>query len=197
MPKPAAASPSLNINLLPQETIEVEKNSLLRWVLTIGRYLVIFTEVVAIGTFVFSIYLSTQKNNLRDSISQSEQQVRAFQSCDTTDKTAFCEDRFLRIQSQVNQISALRASQVQQNEVIAELFKLLPTNLKLKTLTIDGVNLSFSGTFPAEQQLQTLVDSFNKSEKITQLDLTSLTKGTIFEFTATAYINQVYFTGVK
>jgi hypothetical protein len=193
MPKPAPGPSGLNINLLPTDTIEVNSNSFLRWLLTIGRFVVILTEIVAVGTFLFSIYLSKEKNDLKTEIQDRESQAKVFQYCDPQDPTAFCEERFLRVQSQIDQIATLRSTQVKQNKVVSELLSLLPSEVKLENLELDELKVTFTGTFPAEQQIQTLVESFSKSTKITELDITTLTKEKDFKFTATAQINHQAF----
>ncbi|HEY4695196.1 MAG TPA: hypothetical protein VIH52_04535 [Candidatus Nanoarchaeia archaeon] len=189
MPKAAPKTPELNIELLPKENIDVESSSLLHWILTVGRYLIIFTEVIAIGTFLFSIYLSKQKNDLRTNIRANQAQIDNFQECDPKDLSAFCEDRFRLIQEQVNQVLAVRDANLPQNAVIDEFLKLLPTEITLEGLIVNGTEIIFSGEFPAEQQLQTLVESFGRSDKVTSLDITDLTKELNFKFTAKAQVN--------
>jgi hypothetical protein len=193
MPKAAQEPPGLNIDLLPKEEIDVESNSFLHWLLTVGRYLVIFTEVVAIGTFLISIYFSKQKNDLRGNIHTTQAQIDRLQDCDQADESAFCESRFRLIQEQVNQVASIRSGHLQTNKVIDEFLKLLPTNVVLEGFIINGTEITFSGTFPAEQQLQTMVESFGNSDKITALDITDLTKELGFAFTAQAQINEVAF----
>lgn len=190
-PKPA----DLNIDLLPKQTLAPTSNEAVHWVLTVGRYLIIFTEIIALGTFLIGIYLSKQKNDLRDSVKSLEANVQTYQNCDPTDQTAFCEDRFLKVQNQINEVATLKDSQFQNNPVFTEFLKLLPTGINLDSLSLDKDTLTFSGTLPSEKELQTLITSFNNSTKITTLDITSVSKqDTGYKFAATAFVNRASFT---
>lgn len=190
MAKAAHKTTEVNIDLLPKEDSSKTGKSLIHWVLTIGRYLIIVTEVVALATFVFGILLSKEKNDLKDSISSQVAQIKALQNCDANDPNAFCEKRFLKVQTQLNQISTLRASQFADNKVISEFLKLLPTGITLETFAIEKNTISFTGSFPSERELQTLITSFNSSQTINNLDITNLTKEDKLKFTATATVNQ-------
>lgn len=199
MPKAAQNPSELNINLLPKESPVTTRGSAIHWVLTIGRYLIIITEVVAISTFLLGIYLAKEKNDLKASLKLKQSQVEAFQNCDKTKPEEFCEDRFRKIQDQINQVALIRSSQFQNNQVLTEFSKLLPIGLALDDLAIDQTNLTFSGSFPDPQQLQTMINSFNNSEKITALDITSLSKDSTgnYKFSAQAVIKLASFIATK
>lgn len=194
----AAQKPSeLNINLLPKDDLVSSSTSAVHWVLTIGRYLIIVTEIVAISTFLLGIYLAKEKNDLKGSIQQKQAQVKSFQTCDASAPDQFCEDRFRKVQEQINQVATIRNSQFENNQVLTEFAKLLPIGLSLDSLGIDQNNLTFSGSFPDPQQLQTMINSFNTSPKISALDITSLSKDATgsYKFTAAAAINAGVFRG--
>lgn len=190
MPKAAQKQSDLNIDLLPKESLTPSSNEAVHWVLTIGRYLIIFTEVIALSTFLIGIYLSKQKSDVRDSVKSLQNQISYYQNCDKADLTAFCEDRFRKIQNQINTVASIRDSHSQSNLVIGEFLTLLPVGIKLTDFTLDKNSLTFSGTLPTEQELQTLITSFNASKKIIALDITTLSKeASSFKFSATATVN--------
>ena len=110
MVKAAPKSPDLNINLLPSEGPSTTTGNAIHWILTIGRYLIILTEVVALSTFLLGIYLSQQKNNLKDSIKSQQIAIEAFQTCDPKDEAVFCEDSFLKVQDQINSIANIKSN---------------------------------------------------------------------------------------
>ncbi len=176
MAKAAPKSPDLNINLLPNEASSTTTGNAIHWILTVGRYLIIFTEIIALSTFLAGIYLSQQKNNLKDSIKSKQSQIEVFQTCDSEDESAFCEDRFLNIQDQINSIASIKSNHFETNKVLTEFLTLLPQQMKLENLVIEGSDISFKGRLLTEQELQTLINSFNNSKKITALDIIELSK---------------------
>ena len=194
MPKAAQKSTDLNIDLLPKATSSGTTGEAVHWALTVGRYLVIFTEIVALGAFLVAIWFSKEKNDLKTSIKQKQAEITVYQNCDSEDKTKFCEDRFRKVQNQINQVVSLESSQVKNNKVLSELLTILPVGIKLDSLAIERNQLNFSGTLPSETELQTLIKSINGSTKITGLDVTSLTReNNLLKFTASASIQRSNF----
>lgn len=200
MAKTAPNSPDININLLPTEGPSGTTGSAIHWVLTIGRYLIIITEVIALATFLLGIYLSKQKNDLKDSIKSGQKTIDSFQTCDPNDQGAFCEDRFISVQNQINSVASIKAAHFETNKVITEFLSLLPSQMKLDALSIVGNDITFSGKLLTEQDLQTLITTFNNSKRITALDITELSKDTTrdpyLKVSATALINKSGFTSI-
>lgn len=192
MPKAAPKSPDLNIDLLPNESPITSTNNAVHWVLTVGRYLIIVTEIIALGTFLFGVWLSKEKNDLKTSIKYKQAAVDELQKCDPNKPEEFCEDRFRKIQNQINQVASIRSIRFEENKVLSEFARLLPIGLSLASLTSDGKTITFSGNFPDPQQLQTMINSFNTSNKINNLDITALSKETngSYKFTASTSINK-------
>lgn len=194
MPKAAQKSPDLNIDLLPKSTPPGTSGEAVHWALTVGRYLVIFTEIVALGAFLIAIWFSKEKNDLKTSVKQKQAEITRFQDCDQKDQTKFCEDRFRKIQTQINQVVSLGNSQIVNNTVLSELLTLLPIGIKLESLGLEKNQITLSGTLPSEVELQTLIQSINNSTKITALDITSVTKEkNALKFSATAEIERSSF----
>ena len=72
-----------SINLLPQHG-ESFFTQFLNWALTIGRLLIIVTEMVALGTFIYRFSLDMQIVNLHDKIKSESFIVDNFKSAETT-----------------------------------------------------------------------------------------------------------------
>lgn len=189
MARAAQKSPELNIDLLPKDNLAGQGGAV-HWVLTVGRYLIIVTEIIALATFVLGILLSKEKNDLKASIKSKSEQVAGQQNCNPSDETVFCEKNFRKVQTQLNQISLIRASHFPTNAVINEFLRLLPQGVELSDFSLDGSEVHFSGTFLTEKELQTLINSFNRSTKIVNLDIIELVKEDDFKFTATADIDK-------
>ena len=195
MPKAAQKPPEVNIDLLPKSGPTGTSGEAVHWALTVGRYLVIFTEIIALGAFLIAIWLSKEKNDLKVSIKQKQAEVNQLQSCDTSNPKKFCEDRFRKVQTQINQVVTLEASQVKNNPVLNELLTMLPVGIKLDSLGFDRNQITFTGNLPSETELQTLIKSFNQSTKISNLDITNLTKeNNLLKFTGSATITRGSFT---
>lgn len=198
MPKAAPKSPDLNIDLLPKSTPSSTSTEAVHWALTIGRYLVIVTEIVALGAFLIAIWFSKEKNDLKTLVKQKQAEINNFQDCDLDKPKEFCEDRFRKIQKQINQVVALEKSQIENYPVLSELLALLPIGIKLESLGLERNQISLTGSLPSEVELQTLIQSINNSNKIIALDITTLTKEkNSIKFSATAMIERSGFNTIE
>ncbi len=184
MAKSAPSSPEINIDLMPgREEPKGSVGSAIHWALTIGRYLVIFTEIVAIAIFILSIKLSADKQDLKESISRLTQQVSAQEDF---------EKEFRSVQDRINEVKKQRSSHFLNNKLIAEFLKILPKGMTLDTLELAENEVNFTGSFATPKELQTLILSFSQSDKIVGLNISKLEhpneSSKRFEFSASAVI---------
>lgn len=159
--------PELNINLLPSAGPSGTLGTAIGWTLTIGRYLIILTEIIAISIFILNIKFSTDKQSLKENIQSLSREVSA--------QSEF-EGEFRFVQQRINEIKTQRDAHFPENLVITEFLKLLPQGMKIDSLEIKDDEVTFSGSFPTPDQLQTLVSSFAKSDqnKFIGLDIAEL-----------------------
>ncbi|MDP2670875.1 MAG: hypothetical protein Q8P13_00175 [bacterium] len=201
MAKAAQKPQELNINLLQKEEVGGVTGDLIKWVLTIGRYLIIVTEIIALATFLFGIKLAADKNDLKGKVAAAKIDVDTKAKCNEADPTAFCEDNFLALQDRINQVGSGKNTQIQTSAVVKEFLSLLPNELNLTTLSLESGKISFNGYFPDSVTLQTLIISLGSSKSITDLDIQELnspsSKNTNFTFKAEAVIDTQQFTAIN
>src|SRR3989338_1332237 len=67
------------INLLPQDPFEASfLGKFLKWALSVGRYIVIGTELVVIGSFLTRFSLDRQVTDLNESIAQKQAIIASY-----------------------------------------------------------------------------------------------------------------------
>lgn len=181
----------ININLMPREELGGRYGPTIRWVLTIGRYLIIATEIIALAAFGLSLKLTIDKNNLNKKITSAQ---------DIIDSKAGFEKEFREVQDKLVSIKNIRTKHFNNHLVIEEFNKLFPQGIKLSALKISETELSFSGTFPTAAQLHTLINSFNRSTeegKFLGLEISELNSPSVkdpeFSFDAVVRINRASF----
>ena len=181
-------TPEININLLPVKEPTGTLGAATHWALTAGRYLIIITEIIAIAIFILSIKLSTDKQGLKDDIQVLGDQISAQSELET---------EFRLVQQRINEIKTQRSAHFQNKLVVDQFLKLLPKGMKLETLKIEGAEISFSGSFNTPKQLQTLISTFQDSDKLVGLDISELDapseKSKNYTFSAKASIIQANF----
>ena len=115
--------PEININLMPKEELGGTVGDIVSWVLTVGRYLIIITEIIALATFGLSLKLTIDKNNLNKRVTIAQGTIDS--------KTPF-EKEFRVVQNKISEIKGLRANHLNNHLVLADFNKLLPEGLTMK-----------------------------------------------------------------
>jgi len=185
--------PDINIDLLKDSGPSNRAGEAVHWLLNVGRYLIIITEIIALAIFLLSIKLSVDKNNLKDDVSNLSGQVSAQESF---------ENEFRNTSKRFSEVKRLGAVHFETNKVLSEFLKLLPKGMTLNSFKVGGEEfgseeLEFSGEFSDPKQLQTLVLSFSKSNKLVGLNINELDHpnedNPKFTFKATSLINKLGF----
>jgi len=147
-------SAKISINLLPKDPFLASPiGRLMQWALSIGRYLVIFTELVVIISFATRFNLDRQITDLNSKVHQRqiiiesygdlEQQVRAIQKKITS---------YQQIEQQINIADTFPA-----------LSQITPQDVKLTDLTIQPNLIVFSGRALSSTSLNLLVNNIQLS----------------------------------
>ena len=155
-----------SIELLPQEDWEKGTiGSLLKWSLTVGRYIVIVTELVVIFAFFFRFKLDRDLANLNEDIIQKQAQVQA---------SAEFEKSFRFLQHRLKTIDDLKHKQLAANEILNSLAGLIPLDVKISNLKVDREKISFNATSLSEAGLATLINNLKNSSAFTNLSLSQI-----------------------
>lgn len=182
MAKPAQANlQNLDINLIPSGDNQGNVTILVHWLLSIGRYLIIATEVVALVIFALSVKFTIDKNDLKEAIENKKAVI---------DNLSADEDLFRNYQAKVDKISSLLNTHSNTYSFYSDLLTLLPAEASFDEIKLEGKKLILSGSLPNPLSLQTLISSLNNSHKFDELDITNLSVPTAqqpyYLFTASA-----------
>lgn len=145
----------IHINLaLKDQFFSTLGGKVLQWALSVGRYIVIFTELVVILSFVTRFSLDRQVTDLNGSIEQKRRVIESYGSL---------EDDFRILQQKIEDYK-----QVEQVSNIAEVFpdmvKVTPIDLKLDSLTIQFGTVIFSGQVLSRSSLNLLINNMQLSD---------------------------------
>lgn len=144
----------ININLVPRDPFfDTILGKTLRWALSVGRYIVIFTELMVILSFVARFTLDRQLTNLNDSIHQKEVTIKSYG--DLEEKVRLIQaksDQYQQIEQQTNII-----------DIFPALTKVAPRDIQLDELTIKPTKISMSGRSLSQESLNLLITNFQLS----------------------------------
>ncbi|MBU3957115.1 PilN domain-containing protein [Patescibacteria group bacterium] len=164
------AAPKSNIEFLPQE--DWEKTSFgrfLKWLLTIGRYIVIFTELIVILAFLSRFKLDRDLTDLYEEIEAKQAIIQT---------SVDFESDFRFLQKQLSTIQGLRKDQLQTKQLMEEIAALTPIDVYFSDLSITGDKASFTANALSEAGLATFINNLKKSSRFSNLKIGSLAIGT-------------------
>ncbi|HVA96871.1 MAG TPA: hypothetical protein VND99_04400 [Candidatus Acidoferrales bacterium] len=172
------AEKNISINLLPHEK-ENLLTQFLDWALTIGRLLVILTEIVALGTFVYRFGLDSQIVNLHDKIKSESFIVDNFQDAEKT---------FRDIQDRLATSKQYTTVGNTTSNIFIEITKLGQNKITFKDLTVSTQNAKIEVEAPTGGALTDFVNALKNSPSVTGVSVDKVANNT-----ATAQIS-VYIT---
>lgn len=164
------AAPKSEIEFLPKE--DWEKTSFgkfLTWLLTVGRYIVIFTELIVILAFLSRFKLDRDLTDLYKQIEQKQAVIQSY---------ADFESEFRFLQKQLTTVQSLRKEQLQTKQLLGEIAALTPIDVYFSDLSINGNKASFTANALSEAGLATLINNLKKSPRFSNLEISSLMIGT-------------------
>ena len=138
----------LDVNLMPKDPFfETAIGRSLKWTVSVGRYIVIFTQLVVILSFLTRFSLDRHVTDLNVTINQQKMAIESYEDL---------EKRFLFVQAQITDVK-----QLQQEANLIEIFPLLnetiPTNVILDSLTIKPEEVTFAGIALSQTAFDILV----------------------------------------
>lgn len=145
---------SISINLVPKDPFFSSNiGRALTWVLSAGRYLVIFTEIIVIFSFGTRFWLDRRVTDLNSNIYQKQVQIQAFEEVET--RARIVQNKIEQYQ-QINQA----ANPV---DIFPEVAQVIPAGINLDRLTIKDDKVSLSGSASSQVSFSTLVTNMQLS----------------------------------
>lgn len=165
-----AAAPKSKIEFLPQE--EWEKTSFgkfIKWLLTVGRYIVIFTELIVILAFLSRFKLDRDLTDLYKQIENKQEMIQSY---------ADFEANFRFLQEQLSTIQTLREEQLQTKQLMEEISALTPIDVYFSDLAVTSDKASFTANALSEAGLATFINNLKRSDRFSDLEIGNLSIGT-------------------
>lgn len=158
MKKPAA----IKVNLLPKDPFLISPvGKLLQWALSVGRYLVVFTELVVIISFASRFTIDRQITDLNLALLQKETVV---------DSYGDLEQNVRDLQTKVENYR-----QVSQQDNVTDVFPVLtavtPPDIVLSDLQMRPGRVTLSGTTLSNVSLGILINNLQVSGRFTDISV--------------------------
>jgi len=158
-----------DINLLPGRDFEKSQiGRFLSWALSVGRYIVIFTELIVILAFLARFKLDRDISDLHEEIDQKKVIVNSAEGLEKDYKT---------LQYKISQIKELEEKQKDYRELLARLGVMTPIDAVIEGVSINGPNFNLKAVVFSDAGLATFINEFRSSEIFSSVLLGTITKG--------------------
>lgn len=129
---------SPSINLVKNNKIPVF-DKFMNWALTVGRLIVILTEIVAVLAFVYRFSLDEKLIDLHDAIKQKQTLVSLLKQD---------EEKYRNLQDRIVLASTFSEKGTKTNKAVFDIVDLIPSEIKLNNLTLnqDRINISVNAS---------------------------------------------------
>ena len=152
--------PEIRINLLPKDPFfETILGKILRWALSAGRYIVIFTELVVILSFIARFTLDRQVTDLNSSIEKKRQIILSYGNL---------EENFKEVQSKITEYKQTE-QEVNIVDTFADLSAVVPEGILLNELAIRPSSVVINGSTLSQTAFNLLVNNLQLSPKFTNI----------------------------
>lgn len=123
-----------SINLVKNKEIPLF-DKFMNWSLTIGRLIVIITEVVAVAAFIYRFSLDERLIDLHSAIKQKRNIISALKND---------EDKYRNLQDRIAIAATFSEKATKFNQTIMDIVSLIPNQIKINNLTMgkDRININ-------------------------------------------------------
>ena len=141
---------------------------ILRWTLTLGRHIVIITELIVILAFLSRFKLDRDLTDLNDSLKQKQAIIEA--------STSF-EKKYRQLQAQVELLAQVKQNRLEPTRLLNDLSQITPLDVYLEEIAAEKSLLSLKATALSETGLAAFLQNLRTFTEIDQLSLTELNSG--------------------
>lgn len=138
-----------NINLI-KDRKQNFFDKFLEWALTAGRLIIILTEVIALGTFLYRFSLDRELIDLHDKINQNQAFVKYLKTN---------EDKYRDLQSRLGIMSGLIENNSNINKIFSDIVSFAPEDFTFKNLLITESTVKIDGSAKSVASLSSFIKS--------------------------------------
>lgn len=158
------------INLLPKEPWEKGwLGKLIPWILSVGRYVIVFTELVVISGFLYRFSLDKKLTDVNEKIKQNLAMIKNYGDF---------EGKFRQTQQQLNQVKTIQEKSLKIDQLLNAISQMTPTEAVYETITISSEKIELSGRVMSEAGLATLLTRTQLSPEFSGASLENVNSNT-------------------
>lgn len=178
------AQDTISINLMPRDPFATSTlGKVLMWALSIGRYIVVFTELIVIISFLSRFRLDRTLTDLNEGIARQKAIVLSYKTL---------EEDFRRVQA-MTQILVDNDPVVPLQELLLKIARVLPPDVKLDEIHVSGNEMQMTANALTTQGFSQFVRGLESLDSIGTVSLDSVEtedQGSIISFNVSTILIQ-------
>lgn len=156
----------ITINLIPKKRSSFAEK-FFYWLLTVGRYIIIGTELVVFAVFISRFQLDTRLSDLNDKIKQEEAVVKSLEQVDANARA---------LQIRLSEIKKLTGSQKNASDLLFRISQVVPETVSLNMLSQQGGMLTISAVSSQSKGFSVFVQNLRTLESLRNISITEVSK---------------------
>lgn len=150
-----------SINLVKNQQIPLF-DKFMNWTLTIGRLIVIVTEVVAVVTFIYRFSLDEKLVDLNDAIKQKQSIISVLKND---------ENKYRNLQDRIALASTFSTKAVSSNQTITDITSLIPKQVRINGLILNKGKVNIGVDVASVSFLADFIDSLKSYRGIRSISI--------------------------
>lgn len=153
-----------SINLAKDRQIS-SFDKFLNWTFTIGRLIVIITEVVAVIAFVYRFSLDEKIVDLHTQIKQKQSLVSALKND---------ESKYRNLQDRITLAANFSTKATKSNQIITDIVNLIPNQVKITNLILNKDRINLDVEVTSVSSLENFVSSLQTNQNIKSVNIDNI-----------------------
>jgi hypothetical protein len=157
------------INLLPQDSFEQSSlGKFIKWSTTVGRWIVVFADLIVIGSFLSRFYFDTKLADYHDDIKEKQAILEA---------TSQFETSFRALQKRLSLIKTLSAKKINGEAKAAFVSQVVPEGVTIENITIAADKITLSGISQDQTTIANLIKNLLLSPDVSGVNISQFIVG--------------------
>lgn len=170
MPAQDKSRKTLNINLLPQDTFEkTTLGKFVKWALSVGRYIVVFTELIVILAFLSRFKLDRDLTDIHESIEQKKAIVNS---------AALLEKQIRNLQDYLKKVAETEKKQRPYSSFMTSFTQIIPQEVTIENFSLKENLLSLSCLSQTTRGIGSFIYQLKNSPKYSQVTVDNISRET-------------------
>lgn len=137
----------------------------MNWALTVGRFIIILTEVVAVLAFAYRFSLDEKLDELHSAIKQKQKIVSLLKKD---------EDTYRNLQERISLTSTFSEKSIKTNKIIRNILNLIPADVKANDLALDQNKINISANVNSVTSLTNFINSLKSYPGIKAINIDNI-----------------------